>query len=189
MNAGELAPLATRRYRKIRPKGQLATNFCSGGKKGMISNLPRPLILLGLSGILPQAACLGLILAGAPWQGSVVMAACYYAAVILSFLGGLWWMAGLLGGIRDWWIYALAVAPSLIGWGALLPLSISADWLHPALIVLGLSVLVSPIVDQALARHVTLPQGWLRLRAIMAGSLGTLTLAIALVGAWSASAA
>lgn len=148
----------------------------------MIAPLPRPLVLFGLSGLLPQAACLALILVGGPWQDSILMAASFYAAIILSFLGGLWWMAGLLGGIRKAWIYALAVAPSLIGWGALLPLSVSTQWLQPSLMVLGVAVLASPLVDKVLSRHVSLPQGWLRLRAIMAGGLGTLTLAIGSLG-------
>lgn len=156
----------------------------------MFAALPRPLVLLGLSGLLPQAACLALILIGGHPLVSILIAASLYAAIILSFLGGLWWMAGLLGGIRKAWIYALAVAPSLIGWAALLPLSVTTAvstpvptrWLQPGLIVLGFAVLASPLVDRILARHVSLPQGWLRLRVVMAGGLGTLTLAIGSLG-------
>lgn len=144
--------------------------------------LPRPLVILGLSGMLPQAFCLALILAGGPWQWTIIAAGSCYAAVILSFLGGLWWMAGLLGGIRSWWIYALAVAPSLIGWAALLPLCANTRSLQPTLLALGIALLASPLVDRALARHVTLPHGWLKLRVIMASGLGTLTLVIAAVG-------
>lgn len=145
----------------------------------MVSQLPRPLVILGLAGLAPQALCLVLAAQGGPSYWFAVAAGCCYAAVILSFLGGLWWMAGLLGGIGSGWLYAVAVAPSLIGWAALLPWCVGWPWPAPSLCVLGLTLLLSPLVDWQLARHVALPPGWLRLRLIMAGGLGTTTLLLA----------
>lgn len=148
------------------------------------TDLPRPLVVLGLSGLGPQALCLALVLAPGPYKWVALAAGCFYAAIILSFLGGLWWMAGLLGGLRRTWIYGLAVLPSLIGWACLLPWTLGWAWPEPALLTLGLVVATTPVVDRVLAREVALPEGWLRLRAIMAGGLGGLTLALAFAGLW-----
>lgn len=143
------------------------------------SALPRPLVLLGLSGWVPQAACLGLVMLSEPLGWTAMAAGCFYAAVILSFLGGMWWMAGLLDGERRAWIYLLAVTPSLASWGALLPWVAGWPWPGPSLVVLGLLLLASPMADAVIARHIAFPHGWLRLRAIMAAGLGSLTLALA----------
>lgn len=141
--------------------------------------MPRPFVYLGLLGIVPQAICLIVALADSNNHYFAIAAGCCYAAIILSFLGGLWWMAGLLAGNREPWIYGLAILPSLTGWAALLPWCLGWRWPGPSLVVLGLGLLASPLVDAALARRMPLPGGWLRLRWIMAGGLGMLTLAIA----------
>ena len=144
-----------------------------------IVSLPRPLVAFGLGGLLPQAICLALVVQGGPERWIALAAACFYAAIILSFLGGMWWMAGLLSGLRAGWVYGLAIVPSLIGWAALLPWSAGWNWPGPALVVLALALLASPLVDRTLARHVAFPAGWLRLRIIMTSGLGFLTLLIA----------
>ena len=142
-------------------------------------SLPRPLVGFSLAGLVPQAICLVLVLQGGPERWFATAAACFYAAIILSFLGGLWWMAGMLGGVRAGWVYGLAVTPSLIGFAALLPWSLGWRWPGPSLAVLALALLASPLVDFTLARHVALPPGWLRLRVIIASGLGLMTLFIA----------
>ena len=144
-----------------------------------IASLPRPLVAFGLGGLLPQAICLALVVQGGPERWIALAAACFYAAIILSFLGGMWWMAGLLSGLRAGWVYGLAIVPSLIGWAALLPWSAGWNWPGPSLVVLALALLASPLVDRTLARHVAFPAGWLRLRVIMTSGLGFLTLLIA----------
>ena len=141
--------------------------------------LPRPLVALSLAGLLPQAICLMAVAYGGPERWIALAAACFYAAIILSFLGGMWWMAGLLSGLRAGWVYGLAVLPSLIGFAALLPWIVGWSWPGPSLVVLALALLASPLVDRTLARHIALPPGWLRLRMAMAGGLGLLTLLIA----------
>lgn len=143
------------------------------------SSFPRPLIAFGLAGLLPQAICLAAVLHGGPERWFALAAACFYAALILSFLGGLWWMAALLGGPGANWVYGLAITPSLIGLAALLPWSFGWNWPGPSLAVLGLALLVSPLIDRTLAQYVAFPAGWLRLRVIMAGLLGGMTLIIA----------
>ncbi|NMN04944.1 MULTISPECIES: DUF3429 family protein [unclassified Novosphingobium] len=150
-----------------------------------ITSLPRPLVVLGLAGILPQAFCLVMALSGGEARWTALAAACCYAALILSFLGGLWWMAGLLGGVTAPWFHALAVLPSLIGWAMLLPWCVGAPWPAPELVTLGLLLLASPLADRALARHMAqnlaLPAGWQPLRVIMATGLGTLTILVGLL--------
>lgn len=142
-----------------------------------IAALAPPVRILGLSGILPQALCLVLARLG-PWDvaGPAGLA---YAALILSFLGGLWWMAALQAGRRGAAVYIVSVLPSLIGWAALLMQVTGLVPVGGALTVLGLCLLASPLVDLALAQTVLLPAGWLRLRMMMAGGLGLLTLALA----------
>ena len=143
------------------------------------TTLPRPLITLSLAGLLPQIICLIAVAYGGPERWIALAAGCFYAAIILSFLGGMWWMAGLLSGLRAGWVYGLAVLPSLIGFAALLPWTVGWSWPGPSLVVLALALLASPLVDRTLARHIALPPGWLRLRMAMAGGLGLLTLLIA----------
>lgn len=145
------------------------------------ATLPRPVILFGLAGLLPQAICLLLVIDDGPERWIAQAAACFYAALILSFLGGMWWMASLLGGLRSAWHYFVAVLPTLFGLAALLPWCLGLDWPGPSLIALGLLLLTSPLVDRSLAQRVPIPAGWLRLRASMAIGLGVMTLAIAAV--------
>jgi hypothetical protein len=147
------------------------------------ANLPRPAVLLGLAGLAPQACCVALVVIAGPYQWIGLAAGCFYAAIILSFLGGLWWMAALLSGETRTWIYGLAALPSLAGWAALLPWNLGWPWPGPSLIVLGWVLLASPLADVAISRHVTFPAGWLRLRAAMAVGLGLLTLALAALDA------
>jgi Protein of unknown function (DUF3429) len=145
------------------------------------STLPRPLIALGLAGLLPQAICLIAVAYGGPERWIALAAGCFYAAIILSFLGGMWWMAGLLTGLRAGWVYGLAVLPSLIGFAALLPWTVGWTWPGPSLVVMALALLASPLVDRTLAQQVAMPPGWLRLRMVMASGLGLMTLLIAVL--------
>ncbi len=146
------------------------------------SNLPRPLVLLGLAGWLPQAVCLWLVTGGGPLGWSALAAGCFYAALILSFLGGMWWMAALLGGVRRAGGYVVAVIPSLAAWATLLPWTMGWTLPEPALVAQGILLLSSPLVDRWLARTITLPTGWLRLRIAMSTGLGVLTLGLAWAG-------
>lgn len=143
--------------------------------------LPRPAVLLGLAGIVPQALCLAIALVSTEWQWVALAAACFYAALILSFLGGLWWMQLLLRREERWRPWLLSVAASLGGWAALLPWCLGWTWPGPSLVVLGALIVASPLVDRHLARTVEPLAGWLILRARMAGGLGTLTLLLGLI--------
>ena len=142
--------------------------------------LPRPAVLLGLAGIVPQALCFAAALVSIEWQWVALAAACFYAALILSFLGGLWWMQLLLQREERWRPWLLSVAASLGGWAALLPWCLGWTWPGPSLVALGALLVMSPLVDRHLAGPPAPPAGWLGLRARMAGGLGLLTLLLGL---------
>ncbi|MDZ7907170.1 MAG: DUF3429 family protein [Gemmobacter sp.] len=153
----------------------------------MIQPLPRFARLLGLSGLLPQMLCLALALAdpgvaalaGAGLAGAG-LAGLFYAALILSFLGGLWWMAAALGGVVRPGPYLLAVLPSLVGWAILLAQGLGLLALPACLALLALCLLASPLADRHLARSLPVPPGWIALRWAMASGLGGLTLLLSL---------
>jgi hypothetical protein len=142
--------------------------------------LPRPVTVLGLAGIVPQALCLAAALLLPDWRWVALAAGCFYAALIFSFLGGLWWMVALTNRAADFGAYLAGVLPSLAGWAALLPWCLGWAWPGPSLALLGLAILASPLVDRRMARRFTLPPGWIALRTRMATGLGLLTLALGL---------
>lgn len=143
--------------------------------------LPRFARLLGLSGLLPQMLCLALALAdpGMAELEAAGLAGLFYAALILSFLGGLWWMAAALGGMARPGPYLLAVLPSLAGWAILLAQAFGLLALPAGLALLALCLLASPLADRHLARSLPVPPGWIALRWAMASGLGGLTLLLA----------
>lgn len=146
-----------------------------------LTALPRPLLFLGLAGSLPQAACVAAAALdpASRWQAGA--AGCFYAATILSFLGGIWWANALAAGERRAWPYGLAVAPSLIAWTALMPWFQGLSWPGPSLLVIGACLIASPLADRMLApRGAAAPSGWLTLRVILSLGLGSLTIALAL---------
>lgn len=81
--------------------------------------LPRGMLALGWSGVLPfVGALLGAFLWPA-WGGFAAAVFVSYGAVILSFLGGARWGRGLAGGVSPT-RFVEAVMPSLIAFAALL---------------------------------------------------------------------
>ena len=144
-----------------------------------IPALPRN---LGLAGLVPQLACLAALIAGPDeWRFAALAIAWGYAALIFSFLGGLWWgiAATRLHSaqrVPDW-LWLAAVAPSLIAFATYLPWVFAAQWPQPSLIVLGAGLIGSLTIDCAIA-HLT-PPWWLRLRVLLSLGLGLATLGIA----------
>jgi len=79
----------------------------------MRKKLPTTALLLGLSGLIPQmAACYLAFSTREP--GLALLAGLFYAALILSFLGGLWWGVAAAGNDRAPWLYLVGVCPSLV---------------------------------------------------------------------------
>lgn len=140
--------------------------------------LQRRARLLGYAGQLPQV--LAVILLADPQTRWIAMAGGFgYAALIFSFLGGVWWGVGISNPQAPRWIYVAAVLPSLIGLAAYVPWIFGWPWPGPSLIVLGLCLLASPVVDREMALKLPLPDGWVRLRSHLSVGLGLLTLMLA----------
>jgi hypothetical protein len=146
--------------------------------------------LLGLAGLLPPVAAIGLIAAGRrdptdlAWIPLLVGygLALIYAAVILSFLGGIWWGFAMRRGTGQGRLAAVAVLPSLVavaclGWAGA-TLQSGGPW--PA-IVLGSAVLLTLLVDRHLVATGEAPAGWMRLRVPLSVGLGALTIAAGLL--------
>ncbi len=134
---------------------------------------------LGIAGLLPQAVAVFLVLTDPEQRWAALAVGYAYAALIFSFLGGVWWGQTLVAKILPDWIYLAAVAPSLIALGTYIPWVIGADWPGPSLVILGICLILSPLIDRAIGRSVTLPEGWMRLRLILSSGLGVLTLLLA----------
>jgi hypothetical protein len=136
---------------------------------------------LGLAGLLPPAGCVAVALALPAFQPAAALVGGLYAAMILSFLGGLWWMDSLERRVGAVAPYVLAVAPSLVAWAALLAWLLGGAPPASSLVALGAAVLVSPLADRAATAAVHDLPGWWALRLTLSAGLGSLTLLLALL--------
>ena len=137
--------------------------------------------LLGLSGLLPQIAAVALLLGGDPQSHYAALAVAYaYAALILSFLGGLWWGLAARTESPPRWLWVASVAPSLIAFASAWPWMVGLRWPGPSLVVLGLSLIGALVVDRALVRDGIAPPGWMALRVPLSLGLGVLTMLAAM---------
>ena len=137
---------------------------------------------LGFAGLLPQLACLAVVLFGpVEWSWTAYAIAWAYAALIFSFLGGTWWGLAAAGMARGEAVasplWLAAVFPSLLALATFTPWIVGARWPGPSLIVLGCAILLSPLVDWHLRRMA--PPWWMPLRLMLSAGLGAATLAIA----------
>ncbi len=145
---------------------------------GQVPIIPR---WLGLAGLLPQFACVAAVASGAgEWRWVALAVGWGYAALILSFLGGMWWglgAAGLATGQAvPGWLWFAAVVPSLLALATFLPWVFGHEWPGSALGVLGLALLASPLVDRQLAGLA--PPWWLLLRLVLSTGLGGASLVL-----------
>jgi hypothetical protein len=74
-----------------------------------------------------------------------------------------------------------AVIPSLVALASAIPWALGDTWPGPSLVLLGLSLASSVIIDVLLDRRGLCPSGWLALRARLSVGLGALTLLSALL--------
>lgn len=148
----------------------------------MLSDIPTVPRLLGLAGLLPPLFLTLAALFGSPeWQWSALAVAYAYAALIFSFLGGIWW--GLAAAHKDapGWIYGAAILPSLIALVTYVPWILGLSWPGPSMLLLGLCIMGSPLVDRRLVAE-GIESAWLlTLRWILSLGLGLLTLTMAVI--------
>lgn len=133
---------------------------------------------LGYAGLLPQIACLAFALSGHEWRFVALAGGFAYAAAIFSFLGGVWWGQALTSGRGGAGPYLVAVMPSLIAVALFLPWSFGWEWPGPALMYLGVFILISPLVDRALGYA---SRDFMRLRIHLSVGLGVLTVVLGIV--------
>lgn len=145
--------------------------------------LPR---LLGFAGLLPQLTCvLAAWFGGSEWHYSALAIGWAYAALIFSFLGGLWW--GLAAGANargeavPKWLWVASVIPSLIALITIIPWLIGEPWPGPSLMLLGISIAVSPLLVDRHLSNLT-PSWWMGLRWPLSLGLGGLSILLGFAG-------
>jgi Protein of unknown function (DUF3429) len=137
---------------------------------------------LGYAGLLPQMFAIAMLLDDSSLRWIAIAGGYGYAAMIFSFLGGMWWGLGLTAANPPRWLFAAAVTPSLIALGTYLPWTWGWDWPVPSLWIIALCLFLSPLVDRALSKTMALPAGWLQQRIHLSVGLSLLTAWLALAG-------
>lgn len=141
-------------------------------------SLPPAARWLGYAGLLPQAIALVLALTQDEW-GFVALAGGFaYAALIFSFLGGVWWGQALAAGRAGAGTFTVAVLPSLIALALFLPWTLGHPWPGPSLLWLGFFIGLSPLVDRRLGLS---GSDFMRLRIHLSVGLGALTILLGVV--------
>lgn len=138
---------------------------------------------LGFAGLLPQAAAVVVLILGGPDVRFAALSLAYaYAALIFSFLGGVWWgLAAMARGAGPRWVWIAAVLPSLLALATAWPWATGQTWPGPSLVALGVLIAASLLVDLRLKAAGLTPEGWLALRAPLSLGLGLLTLMAGLI--------
>lgn len=134
---------------------------------------------LGFLGLFPQAAALLVVLMDEPRTLFSAQALAFaYAALIFSFLGGLWW--GLATAAKDppRWLWVAAVSPSLLALASCIPWATAGAWPGPSMVLLGIALIGSLAVDRRLTALEIAPPWWMRLRAPLSVGLGGLTMVL-----------
>ncbi|KQN76291.1 hypothetical protein ASE91_16920 [Sphingomonas sp. Leaf62] len=136
---------------------------------------PIAALLLGYAGLLPPIVAVAVRLIDPAKGGMMLALALFYSALILSFLGGMWWgavSARVAGAALTLWL-GIAVVPTLVALvaGAVLFASVLSA---SAIVAAGL--LGSLLVDMALVRAGHVPAWWMKLRVPLSVGLAVLTL-------------
>ena len=143
---------------------------------------PLPAIVLGAMGLLPMLIALFVRLAAGvnpdtPLPGKIGGLALTYAAMILSFLGGIWWGVASTRANEEERprLLVIAVAPVIV---ATLLYGLSADMPVLCSTLLGLAIALTPLVDRMLDCKGLVPPWWMNLRLPLSLALGALTIGL-----------
>ena len=132
--------------------------------------------LLGYAGLLPQLAAVALVASGRGefyFFGRVL--ALVYGIVILSFVGGVWWGFAVRRASGQGALATVAVLPSLVGVALMIAVQFGLP-LPGALVLLGVVIALTLLVDRRLAASGEAPVGWMGLRVPLSLGLGGLTI-------------
>ena len=143
------------------------------------TTMSRAVRALGFAGLLPQGAAvlLSMLLRGSPYHGLGATVALGYGAVILSFIGGIWWGMAVKREERQGRLAVAAVVPSLVAAGIMLAVYVLGDaGRGGGLVALGSAVLLTLPVDRHLAGAGDAPIDWMALRVPLSVGLGALTI-------------
>jgi hypothetical protein len=145
----------------------------------MVNKVSGPVRLLGYAGLLPQAALLLLILGLHDPTGIVHGMAFFYAALIFSFIGGIWWGFAMRRASGQGVLALLAILPTL-GTIVLVAVAVHGS-LRWAMVALASAIMLTLPVDRRLAASSEAPTGWMGLRVPLSLGLATLTILAAMV--------
>lgn len=135
-------------------------------------------MILGIAGLAPQLlAVLATVNEADRYIG--LAAGYFYATLIFSFLGGLWWGVAASRADSPGWLYFAAVVPSLIAFASGIPWMIGGTWPGPSLGWLGVSIIATVGVDWVLLKRRLIHASLFGLRAGLSLGLGFLTLILA----------
>ena len=146
------------------------------------ARVPTAAAVLGAAGLLPLILALFVRLAGGVYPDTPIPIvigglALSYAALILSFLGGIWWGVASARATPDQLarLMSIAVVPPLI---ALVVVGLAWNFPASASTLLAAAIALSPLVDRYLAQRGLVPAWWMKLRLPLSLALGALTLGL-----------
>lgn len=154
----------------------------------MTRPLPPIAIILGLAGLLPFLLCsLGALSPSSDGSTRSLLALVAYGSTILAFLGGVHWGFALDGsGAVSERVqrarFGLGVAPSLIGWAAMLVTFIGLP--TTGLIVLTAGFVATTAVEAQAARRGLMPRRYMWLRWGLSGVVVVCLVSVILIRAF-----
>jgi hypothetical protein len=130
---------------------------------------------LGYAGLLPQIIALALVMSESEYTFVALAGGFAYAALIFSFLGGVWWGQAVSSNRGGGGAFVLAILPSLIGLALFMPWTLGWQWPVPSLVCIGAALAMSPVIDRLLGLSA---KDFMRLRWHLSLGLGGLTIAL-----------
>ena len=133
---------------------------------------------LGFAGLLPQFAAVWLSWHGRPefGPGPGHQFAYIYGALILSFVGGMWWGVAMRRTTGQNRLVTIAVMPSLVAFFIAFAFSLYGGTFRIPLFVLGAALILTLPIDRHLFHTGEAPIGWMALRVPLSIGLGVLTI-------------
>lgn len=153
-----------------------------GAEEG--ARVPMPAVVLGAAGLLPLILALFVRLGAGVYPATPLPAligsfALIYSALILSFLGGIWWgMAASRASDEQMpRLIGIAIMPPLV---AMLLLGLMFVQPVVASVLLGVVIVATLVVDRKLQHIGLAPAWWMKLRLPLSLGLGVLTIGLGL---------